>query len=371
MTSSESLRLGPPEIAVPTLPGGVVLAGYYPPPLGGESVHIAELARRLRERGVGVEIVNVRRGAAPSAEYRSVSGALTLLGALRQSLRHGALLHLHTNGHSRRSWALVLAGAAALVAARARGVLTLHSGFCPRYLEEREVFERWIVRLVLAPFRHIVCVNERIRASLAALGVRDERMSVMPAFLGVEEPGPLASSDAALIARFDPCLVVAGATAPEYGLDALIESVGMLAARYPALGCVIMGAGDVRPLRAAVDRRGLTERVLCLGEVPHHRYLAFLAHADVFIRPSIVDGDAISVREALALGRPVVASDTDFRPDGVVTFRSGDAADLASKVALALDEKTSSRGAVPRESHSFERLLGIYSAAVRARRERP
>jgi len=29
------------------------------------------------------------------------------------------------------------------------------------------------------------------------------------------------------------------------------------------------------------------------------------------------DGDAISVREALALGVPVVASDTDYRPEDI------------------------------------------------------
>jgi len=46
----------------------------------------------------------------------------------------------------------------------------------------------------------------------------------------------------------------------------------------------------------------------------------------VFVRPTLADGDAVSVREALALGRVVVASAVGERPAAARLFPAGDAA---------------------------------------------
>ena len=43
------------------------------------------------------------------------------------------------------------------------------------------------------------------------------------------------------------------------------------------------------------------------------------------------------MREALALGLTVVASDVDFRPEGVVKFRVGDVQDLVCALRYALE----------------------------------
>ena len=88
--------------------------------------------------------------------------------------------------------------------------------------------------------------------------------------------------------------------------------------------------------RPLIDELGLARRAVCLGEVSHERCLAFLRAADVVVRSTFVDGDAITVREALAFGVPVVASDTDFRPEGVTLFRKGDVSDLVAKLGQVL-----------------------------------
>jgi hypothetical protein len=75
-----------------------------------------------------------------------------------------------------------------------------------------------------------------------------------------------------------------------------------------------------------------------LGELDHPQALALIARCDAFIRPTTHDGDAISVREALALGVPCVASDVCARPHGAYTFRAGDAMDLTDQVHHALEQ---------------------------------
>jgi glycosyltransferase involved in cell wall biosynthesis len=78
---------------------------------------------------------------------------------------------------------------------------------------------------------------------------------------------------------------------------------------------------------------------------------------DVFVRPTYFDGDASSVREALALGVRVVASDTDFRPDGVRRFPCGDADALAAAMEAALHAP-----ARRVESTSLSALLALYDS---------
>ncbi|HZW78922.1 MAG TPA: hypothetical protein VFF50_00505, partial [Candidatus Deferrimicrobiaceae bacterium] len=42
-----------------------------------------------------------------------------------------------------------------------------------------------------------------------------------------------------------------------------------------------------------------------------------ISRADLMLRTTLFDGDAVSVREALHLGTPVIASDNGMRPSGV------------------------------------------------------
>jgi glycosyltransferase involved in cell wall biosynthesis len=128
-----------------------------------------------------------------------------------------------------------------------------------------------------------------------------------------------------------------------------------------------MGTFSGENARTLLAQAGLEEAFQCLGALPRERYLAYVGRADVFVRPSLVDGDALSVREALALGRTVVASDTDARPEGVILFRRGDANDLAEKVAVALETAVAS--GPPQSSYgSLNEILSVYEAVSTPRR---
>ena len=337
----------------------LVLAGYYPPPFGGESVHIRELARRLRADGLHVRIVNLRRGAPSSPEYRSISGRFSFVLVLMESLGPRSILHLHSNGHNWKSWLMISVAATVLRLRRARGVLTLHSGLAPDYLAHRGPFSRRALRLCLASFGHIICVNATIREALVRLGVSNSRSSVIPAYVGLPAAAPLSSADTKLVEAFDPLLVACGGAGPEYGFPILIKAVANLRQSFPKLGCVMMGSAGSDALRRLIDSLGVADRVTCIENLPHEQFAAILSCADVFVRPSYADGDAVSVREALALGIPVVASDTDSRPDGVILFRRGDVDELCRKVASALERGRATENTPP-AAEPLPALLAIY-----------
>lgn len=56
----------------------------------------------------------------------------------------------------------------------------------------------------------------------------------------------------------------------------------------------------------------------------------------LYLRPTKTDGDSLSVRESLALGCPVVASDSAIRPDAVHVFSLGNIEDLSEKIIQIL-----------------------------------
>jgi hypothetical protein len=143
----------------------------------------------------------------------------------------------------------------------------------------------------------------------------------------------------AWIERHRPLLSTTLFFRPEYGFDLLVEGIARLRGRYPALGCLVMGSGE-QSVEASqrVRDAGLENDVLLLGDVDHDTCLALMRRSHVFVRATLEDGDSISVREALALGVPVVASRVGSRPPGAILFHPGDVEDMLSKVDMAWTE---------------------------------
>jgi glycosyltransferase involved in cell wall biosynthesis len=315
-----------------------VLAGFYPPPFAGEPVHVKQLAQLLRDRGLRVEVLNLKRGAHPSSEYVSCNRRGALLWKLFTLADPASILHLHTNGHNRKSWLLILV---ASLAGRCRGVctvLTLHSGLLPAHVGRFGRLARGFARWTLRSFARVVCVNGEIRRAIERLGVSADHTVVIPAFLGVPQVAQLVPADRELIRDLRPLVVAVagGEEDPERGLAIVLRALRQLVTIMPRLGVVLMG-WEVGPrTRPVIEELGLLERAICLGEVSHERCLAFIRAADVVVRSTFADGDAITVRESLAFGVPVIASDTGFRPEGVTLFRKGDVGDLTEKLEQVL-----------------------------------
>jgi glycosyltransferase involved in cell wall biosynthesis len=325
----------------------VVLAGFYPPPFAGEPIHVKQLARFLRDRGLQVEILNLNRHAPPSQEYRSATKPWTLVWLILTLPRRSSILHLHTNGHSWKSWLMILAAALRGRLGRTRSLLTIHSGLFPGYVARLGSFGRWIGGWILRSFARVIAVNPEIGHAMRELGLSDDRLATIPAFLGVRESGSPEGSDRELVEGRRPLLVtVAGGDRdPEMGIPTVVAALPSLIAAFPDLRAIFIGWQVGSKTQALIEARALGAHAVCLGEVAHERCLQFLKQADVVVRSTFADGDAITVREALDLGVPVVASDAAIRPVGAVLFRKGDSQDLVDKImqVLTLDSAPSDR----------------------------
>ncbi len=325
----------------------ILLIGPCPPPHGGISVHVAGIYRRLRSAGAHCETLDSTNASRPEFAIR-----------LAQYSMRGWTLHVHVNGHNWTSWALALECG---LAPSAGCVLTVHSGMTPDYVAKAAGIERAMLRSAGRLYRRIVCVNDAIRDALESTGAFKGRLAVAPAYLGSE--GSRQEIEAGLAAWMDahsPLLSTAVFFRPEYGVDVLIEALARLREHHPSLGCVVMGSGDKTQAEKTIRESGLSENVKLLGDVDHETCLAVMERSDVFVRPTLADGDSISVREAVALGVPVVASRVGTRPGGVRLFEPRDAAAMVAQIESAIESPETTQEDTLRQNGSMSRLLEIY-----------
>jgi len=103
-------------------------------------------------------------------------------------------------------------------------------------------------------------------------------------------------------------------------------------------------AGELEPLRAAVARLGLSDRVLMLQDVPHDQVGALYAGAAMFCLSSLAEPFGIVLLEAGVHGLPVVATQVGGVPEVIRDGEHGllvpaaDTPSLAAAIRRLLDD---------------------------------
>jgi glycosyltransferase involved in cell wall biosynthesis len=152
-------------------------------------------------------------------------------------------------------------------------------------------------------------------------------------------------------------LLFSGLLAGDRGVEVALEALAILRSRRPGrYALVVVGEGPVRAqLEAQAAALGLAEDVEFTGWLEHHRLPDVIIRAQLGLLPfhacaHINATLANKLFEYMALGLPVVASDVPpmvrvlEETLGGVTFRSGDAGDLAEQVErLAQDHELRTR----------------------------
>jgi teichuronic acid biosynthesis glycosyltransferase TuaC len=107
------------------------------------------------------------------------------------------------------------------------------------------------------------------------------------------------------------------------GLVELIDSVAALQSSRPNVHCYIVGDGPDKPkLEEAIARNGAAPYIKILPPCPTTQVALWMAASDVFALPSYNEGCPNVVVEALAAGRPVVATRVGGIPE-LMDDRSG------------------------------------------------
>jgi glycosyltransferase involved in cell wall biosynthesis len=133
----------------------------------------------------------------------------------------------------------------------------------------------------------------------------------------------------------------------------LLDAFAAATRRRRDVRLVICGTG---PLRAALDARvqelGLSDRVTLTGLVSHTDVARYMAVADVFVLPSLLEALPTVAVEALAAGTPVVSADhpgglelSALVGDDVVVVPRRDVDRLAKAMTAAIERPARTRAA--------------------------
>lgn len=330
---SSSSRYGPETTLlelVPTLTARGVESRFlalYRRPAGGAEVHPWIAAAR----SAGVQADQV-------LDPRPLS-----LGVVRRLGRriHACDAHvLHT--HDYRS--NMLGG----VAARRRDagipwVATVHlHTTTSRRLRLYRALDLFLLRLA----DRVITVSRDQRRMLLRRGIDRHRLVLIPTVVDaaacVARAGEPAAARAALhVAEGARTVTLVGRLTRQKGVDTLLDAANLILAQQPAVQFLIVGDGpDRASLQAMADANHLDGTVRFLGyrdDIPR-----ILAASDVVVMPSRAEGLPHLLLEAMAVGRPVVASCVGGIPDVVHDGETGllvapaDAAEVADGVLRLL-----------------------------------
>jgi glycosyltransferase involved in cell wall biosynthesis/protein-tyrosine-phosphatase len=257
------------------------------------------LAAELRRLGVPVMIVDERQ-----------TSAIGILRRLTRFFKEQQIDLVHTHRYKDS----VLGALAAKMAGVPNVVRTVHglrepmSGWNTLKFRLYEALERAVL-LCFADL--VIAVSRGMADTLRRSGYRPTSVTQIHNGINLEAIAAHRSRDEVLRQLgIDPAAFVigtAGRLSPVKGHAGLLRAVRQIRQARPGTICVLVGGGPLEEeLRAEAARLGIAEACRFTGAREDVHDL--VGAMDVFVLPSLSEGIPMALLEAMALGRPVVAS---------------------------------------------------------------
>jgi len=349
----------------------IALLGSYPPPYGGVSIHIQRLKYELEKKGIKCVVYDfLGEKNVPDDSVVVVRNPKKWLLKYLFTAKED-IIHVHTS-----DWRLLaVIGLMHLIGKKT--IISIHGESLKNSLIKGKWLQKLIIKFALKSSSFVIAVNTSIEQWCLSLGVKSDRVKVIPAFIPpnikeeeiaeipqeiwdfIENHSPIISANAFRIRFYN--------NQDLYGIDMCIDLCANLEQYYPKIGFVfcLPDVGDYeyfKKMKRKIVEKGIENNFLFITE--QYQFYPILMKSDVFVRPTNTDGDAISIREALYLKIPVVASDIAPRPEGTILFKNRDINDFTSKVGDILDnyEWYKKKVEAVKLEDNFEKLMGVYQS---------
>ncbi len=232
-----------------------------------------------------------------------------------------------------------------------------------------------------------VAVSGPVRQSLITrCRIDPEKVRVIPNGLNTGRLRPAADPEAILTELGLPgeakLVVTAAALTPKKGHRYLVEAAELLVRDRDDVFFLLLGEGELRgELEGMIRDRGLSGRVILLGSRPDA--VEIIGRSDLFVLSSTREGLPISLLEAMALKRPVVATAVGGCPDLISDGENGilvpprDAGRLAAAIGKVLEggEPARALGEAAAETvlagYGMEKMIAAYQEIYRRPRRPP
>lgn len=205
---------------------------------------------------------------------------------------------------------------------------------------------------VLKRANHITTICEGLKGDIRIRGVAPEKITVIPNAVNIDQFQPLTDKDAALMTQLKlegkKVFGFIGSFYEYEGLELLVQAMSALKADCPDFHLLLVGGGQTEAkLKALVAQLDLAQRVTFTGRVNHADVMGYYSIIDLLVYPrlSMRLTDLVTPLkplEAMAMGRPCLASDVGGHQELIVDkkdgllFNAGDIDSLVSQLKQAL-----------------------------------
>lgn len=362
------------------------LIGPYPPPYGGISIHIKRLYQKLKNLNIKSNIYCGNKTDTNNKEIKSLKLKKIIL--LSIFFNKNEIIHLHTSGLKIR---LIMSLISLLF--NKKLIITVHGVSLEEEYNQLNKFGKIIYKFLLNKISYLIVVNSHIKDWCINNKILLDKIEVIPAYINPiinkndylkinkevwdfinesrkrEEKIITANGNIRFFNREDL-----------YGLDLLIELIYLLKKEDYKVSLIFALLGYenqtkeeryyFKKLLKKIEKYQISENIF-IYEVKDTEYYPILDKSDIFIRPTNTDGDAVSIREAIYLKKPNVASDIVKRPVGTILFKSREIKDLFKKVKYILDnfdkEKNKLNNIETKEY--YETVLEVYKKVYKGNKK--
>ena len=201
-------------------------------------------------------------------------------------------------------------------------------------IPEKGLFQKSYIRAI-ANSNAIITVSNANKERLNTLGLPVDKIIVIPN--GIElsmfnNITTLREQEAGIQ------IVWVGRMVEVKGLEYLFSAMRIIVSSYPNSKLTLIGDGPLKDkLERLAGALSLTENITFMGYVKNTEVPQYLKEADIFVLPSLSEGFPVVIPEAMAAGKPIVASNVGGIPDAVTDGVTGFL--VAPKNAELLAEK--------------------------------
>jgi glycosyltransferase involved in cell wall biosynthesis len=315
----------------------ILLIGPFPPPIGGVSIHLKRLSKLIKN-DFDIDFIDESR--LIKNDFFNIR-SFKLVQYFRRIIKSD-LIFVHSGSNILRIFHLVIG---CIISKKI--ILTIHS-----YPYTKKFFLRYMDEFFFKLANTIIIVNPEF---LGRISLPNQKCIVRSAFLPpvmeTEPDLPANVSDWITIRKNNGKVIICGNAwrlkifnnEDLYGLDMCIDVASkLIGSGFPTSFVFNVSSldGDENlffKYKSMVEKLDLRENFLLLNE--NLSFVKLIEQADIVLRPTNTDGDALTVREALFLGKPIIASDIVNRPSGTIYFKSRDVNDLRIKIIETINKE--------------------------------
>jgi glycosyltransferase involved in cell wall biosynthesis len=223
----------------------------------------------------------------------------------------------------------------------------------------------------------VIALSKSLADAVATHGINPQKITIIPNGVDAKMFAPNG------IPR-EPVILFAGSLIQRKGVRTLIEAMALVHRRHPAYKLVLIGDGPLRKdLEIRTGKSGLSDCVRFTGSLPPMEVARWMRRSELFVLPSLEEGQGVVLLEALASGTPCVASNIGgipetLSPEWGALFPPGDAQALACATLDLLDHADRRRSMGREAAHAVRerydwpviahRVLDLYAEAVMSRK---